>query len=501
MIAAPIGGYVSTRSDQVGADHNPYIGCLRPEVAHLRTSALAATRYRSVTGGSRNDDRRVAGAGILLLSLCVEPAVCSIPPRILGGVDEYMFNSGELRLALEAQTKKMAAAIDAESEESLKQADIDAWAAALAHHFGVACPELKANAVWMEPPAETGVDVSRDPMRMIIDPYSDTVRNYPGYRVIVHVPFHGEADVFKLRPSSFTLKPPRGRIESSELVLTLDYPHDHLLDIDATLDSFITSVSQSLTSARADIGSFNGNLERQARQAIELRRQRIEQRDAHLARSKVPVRRPGESGKKTYIPNVLVRRPAPSLPETRADDKPPQLEPVLDERVFEHILDVIRMHAQQMEQSPRTYAGMGEEDRRQTVVAVLNTHYAGRAHAEAFNNEGKTDILIRYEGRNLFICECNFWSGAEGFRKTIDQLFHYTGWRDTKLAIVMFVREKALTSILKKARQALTEYETFVSWKEAANETELRATVHWPGDEDRFADLNVFFVHTPQQRT
>jgi hypothetical protein len=33
----------------------------------------------------------------------------------------------------------------------------------------------------------------------------------------------------------------------------------------------------------------------------------------------------------------------------------------------------------------------------------LNTHYAGRAHAEAFNHGGKTDILIRHEGRNLFI--------------------------------------------------------------------------------------------------
>jgi hypothetical protein len=75
---------------------------------------------------------------------------------------------------------------------------------------------------------------------------------------------------------------------------------------------------------------------------------------------------------------VLVRRPTPSLPEPRADDKPPQLEPVLDERVFEHILSVIRMQGQQMELSPGTYAGMGEEDRRQTLVATLNTHYAGR---------------------------------------------------------------------------------------------------------------------------
>lgn len=418
--------------------------------------------------------------------------------RILGDVDELMFNEGDLRPVLEAQTKKMAAAVDAESEESLRQADAAEWAAALAHHFAVACPALKADDVWMEPPKEVGVDVSRDPMRAIINPDSDAVRNYPGYRVVVHVPFEGEADVFKLRPSSFNFNPPRSRITADELVQTIEYPHDHPPDVDAIVNAFIGSVSQWLTYAGADIDSFNGNLAQQARQAIERRRQRLEERDAHLAQSKIPIRRPGESSKKTYIPDVLVRRPAPSLPETRADDKPPQLEPVLDERVFEHILGVIRMQGRQMEQSPGTYAGMGEEDRRQTLVATLNTHYGGRAHAEAFNNEGKTDILIRHEGRNLFICECKFWSGVEGFSDTIDQLFRYTGWRDTKLAIVMFVRQKGMTSILKKAKTALGEYQAFVAWRDAANETELRATVHWPGDEERLADLNVFFVHTPQ---
>jgi len=221
----------------------------------------------------------------------------------------------------------------------------------------------------------------------------------------------------------------------------------------------------------------------------------------HLAESKIPVRRPGESGKKTYIPDVLVRRPAPSLPTTRADDKPPALEPALDERVFEHILAVIRMQSRQMEQSPGTYATLGEEDRRQTIVATLNTHYEGRAHAEVFNNEGKTDIPIRHDGRNLFICECKFWNGPEGFTDTIDQLFRYTVWRDTKLGIVMVIREKGLTAILKKANATLAAHPQFVAWKDAAEEAELRATLHWPGDEERLADLNIFFVHTPQARS
>ena len=98
---------------------------------------------------------------------------------------------------------------------------------------------------------------------------------------------------------------------------------------------------------------------------------------------------------------------------------------------------------------------------------------------------------------SLFIGECKFWEGARGFSETVDQLFRYTGWRDTKLAVVMFVSKKGLTAVVEKAQEALAEHEQFVEWRKAAEETELRATMSWPGDERRHADLNVFFVHVP----
>jgi hypothetical protein len=412
-------------------------------------------------------------------------------------VDDLLFHDGELRHALESQAAKMRQAVEAEPEENLKHADVGAWAAALAHHFVVDCPELKLDDVWMEPPQDVTVDVSHERSRYFSDYAPGSLAHrFPGYRVVVHVPFEGDAGVFKLRPNTFTTVWPRARVETSDLVLTIEYAHDSKPNIDAEVQGFVNRVGQYLSWSREQIDSFNNSLEREAIRAIEARQQRLKERDAHLAQSKIPVRRPGDRGK-TYIPDVVIRRPAPSLPRTRADERPPKLEPVLEGQVFEHILDVMRMQSRQMSQSPKTYSDMGEEDRRQTLVATLNTHFEGRAHAEAFNNEGKTDILIRYEGRNLFICECKFWTGPEGFRDTIDQLFRYVGWRDTKLAMVLFVREKALTALLNKAKATLSEHPQFVGWKSPAEETELRATMHWPGDRERLAELNVFFVHTP----
>jgi hypothetical protein len=101
-----------------------------------------------------------------------------------------------------------------------------------------------------------------------------------------------------------------------------------------------------------------------------------------------------------------------------------------------------------------------------------------------------------WESQFRVIGECKFWQGAKGFIDAIDQLFGYASWRDTKLALIVFVREKGLTEIIAKGREALRAHPQFVAWRDAASETELRATVGWPGDTRRHADMNVFFVHT-----
>src|SRR5687768_1181401 len=93
-------------------------------------------------------------------------------------------------------------AVEAEPEESLKQADVDEWAAALAHHFAVACPVLTTDDIWMEPAKPVAIDISWDESRYFSDPAN--ARNFRGERIVVHVPFEGEADVFKLRTNTFT---------------------------------------------------------------------------------------------------------------------------------------------------------------------------------------------------------------------------------------------------------------------------------------------------------
>jgi hypothetical protein len=70
----------------------------------------------------------------------------------------------------------------------------------------------------------------------------------------------------------------------------------------------------------------------------------------------------------------------------------------LPDDVYPDILAAIAQAGRDMERSRKTYAAMGEEDRRQVLLLALNGQYRGLTAAEAFNVEGKTDLRIQYEG-------------------------------------------------------------------------------------------------------
>jgi hypothetical protein len=435
--------------------------------------------------------RPPCGRAAPTLSSCARSVASGTPPIL--AIVTYLFDGAMMRDTFEFLQKSMVAAIENEPEDAVSRVDVDEWAAALAHHYAMDCPRLTGE-VEQSKPRETTIDVTGDHMRDF-GFYPERARHYKAHAVNVYWKFEGDPQVFRLNPQRIHMSnPPIAEIKGDELVQEIKWAHDKPAPIDQEAERFKGSVENFLEAARTLIGEYNGNLERVARTAIEARLGRLRARDEDLSQSKIPVR---HEVTRTYIPDVLRRRPAPRLLSTRADRKPPALEPELPDHVFEHILRVLRDALHAMEDGAPSYSGMGEEQRRDQLLTVLRTHYDG-ATAETINKGGHTDILIRHEGRNLFIGECKFWSGPAGYRDAIDQLFGYAGWRDTKLAVIMFVRAKGMGDVIQKGRVSLEAHPQFVAARPAAEEGELRATMRWPDEEERTGDLNVFFVHTPE---
>lgn len=409
---------------------------------------------------------------------------------------EDLFSGGYLDATLASVSERVPEEIEQAPEDQLLSVDEDAWVAALVERRRLGLPEL--GDAWMDPPEEVRIDVSRTPSGVFgRAPFSSSsAPTIPGFRVVVHIPFTGDGALFLMQPNAYTATRPRAHVGNHELISVIEYAEDSPVDVRAHTESLIREVERYLRPVREQVTAYNEGIERLAREAIRSRRERVRRNYEHLEATGLPMRK-AEDASKTYISEVIVRRPAPLLPGT-PDSQPMALEPVLGDAAFEEILRIVRSSGTSMERSPATYRDMVEEDLRQVVLMALNAGpYQGQATAEAFNVAGKTDILIRDGDRNIFIAECKIWSGSKEFTEAIDQLFKYAAWRDTKLALIVFVKQRDLTSIIEKARETLEAHPQFVEAVPAASETELRAKMKWPGDDRRLADLNVFFIHLP----
>ncbi len=66
-----------------------------------------------------------------------------------------------------------------------------------------------------------------------------------------------------------------------------------------------------------------------------------------------------------------------------------------------------------MEEYPNIYRNKNEETIRDYILLILSLNFKVSVMAEAFNRNGKTDILLKYNNENIFIAECKIWHGKK----------------------------------------------------------------------------------------
>ena len=188
---------------------------------------------------------------------------------------------------------------------------------------------------------------------------------------------------------------------------------------------------------------------------------------------------------------------------TIATSPPPQeennAEPFTEDlQQYEEILSVLSNMVTVMERNPKTFGGIEEEALRDHFLVQLNGQYKGQATGETFNKKGKTDILIRVDGKNIFIAECKFWGGEKKLKETLDQLLGYTTWRDTKLALLIFNRNKNFSAVLEQIPEVMKNHPTFRQELSYPSETRFRFILHHPEDKNRELLLTVLAFEIPR---
>jgi hypothetical protein len=262
-------------------------------------------------------------------------------------------------------------------------------------------------------------------------------------------------------------------------------------------DSFsnqLRNIEQYVTSIQRDVSAFNASLKTEAMSSIERRRKRLLEAHNLVADLGYPLReRPGSP--RTYaVPEV--RRKVAVVPPS-VSSAPYAPEPALDLKTYEHILEVITNMVLVMERSPSAFATMTEPDLRSHFLVQLNGQYEGAATGETFNYEGKTDILIRVDGRNIFIGECKFWDGPASLADAVDQVLGYASWRDTKVAVLLFNRRSGFSEVVAKVPDVLKGHPNFKRDLTRMSETRFRATFKHRDDPNREMTLTVTAFDIP----
>jgi hypothetical protein len=324
--------------------------------------------------------------------------------------------------------------------DDLLNTPVDDVVARLLDLSAVQCPYLRADEAFMLEPSE------------VDQQFTDFGERYTRRvtRLVLVVPFEGDKDIFGLRANTSSTMPPQVlRLQDHEIHLAIDNPSNDPAAIRAAFDKQIANIEHYLSWSCQEIDQHNQQMRNEVPGMVAQRREELLATRSLQAQIGYPVRRRQDADRYAVPISRKSVRPLPNRTSgARAPFKP---EPAMQEQDYRDALRVLRNQRNALERTPSVAAKLDEEEIRDILLVGLNAQFEGDAGGELFNGAGKTDILIRVDDRNIFIGECKVWSGPKTMDDALDQLFGYLVWRDTKAAILLFIRNKDVSAVIEKA--------------------------------------------------
>jgi hypothetical protein len=343
------------------------------------------------------------------------------------------------------------------------------------------CPHLLVDKVEMREPVEYTEDVGL---------YGDghpISHEVPRWTFVV--PFTGNGRIFRARASHRAASRPVAlNVGENELELFVDGRLDHQT-IRRSFDTQVESIQRHLEWSRADIEEHNARLRADVSGMVRDRREQVQVMRDTQAQIGFPIRHRGDP-KTTPVP-LITRSVRPTRRTAKAGSLATQ-QYVLEDGDYEEALRVLRYWRDSLERAPSIADKRGEEEIRDLLVAGLNSVFKGVAASEVFNGDGKTDILIRVGGGNVFVGECKIWDGEASMNEALDQIFRYAVWRDTKTAILLFIRNRDVAAVIEKAMTRIEEHSNFKRKSHATSASDHNFVMHAGGDPQR--EIRLAFI-------
>lgn len=346
-----------------------------------------------------------------------------------------------------------------------------------------------------EPKPSEPRETNRSQQNMWGESYNQKV-----FEIHVTIPFTGNHELFHCKPSTSTVVYLDKRFNvntssvSGTIVLTDLDPNTFKSEVGKVLGT----LNSNLPRVHAEIKPWNDGLENYIRQLLEKRKGLVSKKHDFMEQIGLKV---NPSSDEYIIPSPVTKRKIPKPVSTSSKSAKKELVPILQDKVYSDIKEVLYNVGDAIERKPSLYQGKYEEDLRDIFLLFLETRYESTTGVgEAFNKKGKTDILLKYskDGSNLFVAECKFWKGQKKFMEAIDQLLGYLTHRDSKTALMVFIDQKEPSSVIQTAKTEIKKHPQFKRHLSDSHETSLTYELTLPDDSKKTIKMEVIFFHFPK---
>ena len=307
----------------------------------------------------------------------------------------YLFSGTDLSNYLRRQQDELVREVKRLSPSCLVNRKLGSLAARLADKFALEPITLRRRDIFISKRSDSQVDTRKKTTPAVRQ--NGSIDRSLTVIVEFVVPFDGEPFLLQTKPAVFRKHLPRAQVVGQELRFRYRRSDHNEQAMKADFERDFESVHYHLKSSAAQTTQFNESLKAVARRLLEDRRDRVLKDKALLERLRATVT---VTDTPTPLPTLRIK------PEITSVWKPVRKvgafeAALLTDQHYDHILGVIGHLAIAMERTPRAFRRMREEDLRDHILSVLNAQYEAQATGETFNVGGKTDILVRINGRNV----------------------------------------------------------------------------------------------------
>lgn len=363
-----------------------------------------------------------------------------------------LFNEDRLWDVLEGQTRKLKVEMESQDRNYLLNANETQLIRYFTDKYQIDALELHTDKIYVSDREEMIPAERFDKFRFNVD----WGQKYRKQVVTYHIPFSGDQNLLRLAPSTRIIWTQEVSVSKGEILFDLINWNDDATSIIREAESFLQSARTQTNHVATEVNTFNSRLEAEVAKVLRERKAELLKKSNLMASLGVPIKKASDVPSTFAVPapkKVIIAKP----PAPTSSFAP---EPTLDEATYQDILKIINDTGTEIERHPSIYQGKDEETLRDHLLMVLSPHFSS-VTGETFNKAGKTDILIRHDAKNLFVAECGVWKGAKQFLGKVDQLLSYLTWRDSKTALICFVRNKEFAAVIETIKKEIPSHTCF----------------------------------------